>query len=82
MRTRCCSLLIVALVLVACGSEPADPDAGSATSTTVPATTVSTATESTTTAAAGDSDPGSDGGLGESVGVTDDVTITVLDDEG
>lgn len=81
MRTRCCSLLIVALVLVACGSDSADPDAGS-TSTTAPTTTEPTTTESPTTAAANDPDPGSDGGLGESVGVTDDVTITVLDDEG
>ena len=82
MRARCCSLLIVALVLVACGSDTADPDAGSPPSTTASTTTEPTTTESTTTAAAGDPDPGSDGGLGESVGVTDEVTITVLDDEG
>lgn len=72
MHALRCSLLVSGLVLVACGDDTPDPAVGSGA-----------ATESTTSSTVTTTDvdePASDGGLGESVGVTDEVTITVLED--
>lgn len=67
-------LLVVGLALAACGSDASGPadDASTTSSTTAPSTT--------TDAADTESESGSGDGLGESVGVTDEVVITVLDE--
>lgn len=70
-RIATCAAL-VSLCLGACGSA-ADDDRSSASTTTTAA--VSDDTDTTTTA------PESDDGLGESVGVSDDVTIVVVDEK-
>ena len=78
MRTRCCSLLFAALVVSACGGDSADPGADAGSTTTGPTTTI----EDTATTTSTDPAPDPDGGLGESVGVTDEIVITVLDGDG
>lgn len=80
MRT---ALVVALLAMGACASPTASPDTVGATlppptSTTMPAPTSTTATTSTPTTTT-TTEPADDPGT-ESIGVTDKVTITIVDE--